>query len=138
MSHPKIRQKCQAPLLKITGVISGVGTPKDKTKAMSSPLTSKKRATRMITILLNWGYRWGCYTQRQRSLLNYVPYVLMCQRALRAHVSTFLACSCANESCVLTCQRFLRALVPFVLTMPCVLTCSRALRAYVLMCYSFK
>ena len=38
MSHPKTRQKCQAPLLKISGVISGVVTPKDKAKAMPSPL----------------------------------------------------------------------------------------------------
>ena len=49
----------------------------------------------------------------QRSLLNCVPYVLTCQRALRA--------------CMLTCQRVLRAYV---------LTCQHALRAYVLMCQS--
>ena len=50
------------------------------------------------------------------SLLNFVPYVLTCQRALRAHVlmcqhvlrahvPTFLACSRANMSCVPTCSR---------------------------------
>ena len=54
-----------------------------------------------------------------RSLLNCVPYVLTCQRALRAYA--------------LTCQRFLRA---YVLTsqranVSCVLTCSRALRIYI-------
>ena len=38
MSHPKTRQKCQAPLLKISGVRSRVATPKDKAKAMPSPL----------------------------------------------------------------------------------------------------
>ena len=45
------------------------------------------------------------------SLLNCVPYVLTCQRALRAYV--------------FTCQRALRAYL---------LTCQRALRAYVLVC----
>ena len=49
-----------------------------------------------------------------RSLLNCVPYVLTCQRALRAYV--------------LTCQRVLRAYV---------LTSQRALRAYVLTCLAY-
>ena len=54
MSHPKTRQTCQAPLLKITGIMSGVVTPKDKTKSMSSPLAEN-----------NWSNEWGRYTQRQ-------------------------------------------------------------------------
>ena len=41
MSHPKARQTCQAPLLKITEVISRVVTPKCKTKAMPSPLAKR-------------------------------------------------------------------------------------------------
>ena len=42
-SHSKTRQKCQSPLLKITGAISGVVTPKpkDKAKAIPSPLTKR-------------------------------------------------------------------------------------------------
>ena len=77
------------------------------------------------------------------SLLNFVPYVLTCQRALRvfvstyqralrahvltcqhvlrAHVPTFLACSRANVSCVSTCSR---TSLPCAL---CVPTCSRAI-----------
>ena len=42
MSHPKNRQKCQAHLLKIHGVTSGLNTPKDKTKEMTRPLARKK------------------------------------------------------------------------------------------------
>ena len=65
-----------------------------------------------------------------KSLLNCVPYMLTCQRALRAtclraDASYVLTCSCANTLCVLKCQR---------VSMPYVLTCQYALRAYVLMC----
>ena len=51
--------------------------------------------------------------------------VLACQRALRAHVPTCLACSSATVPCMLMCSRA---------NMPCVLTCQRALGAYVLTC----
>ena len=54
--------------------------------------------------------------------------VLTCQRALRAHVPyvpTCLACLRAHVSCVLMCSRA---------NVLCVLTCQRALRAYVLTC----
>ena len=37
----KTRQKCQAPMLKITGVISGIDIPKDETKAIPSPLAKR-------------------------------------------------------------------------------------------------
>ena len=43
MSHPKTRQTCQAPLLKMTRVISGVVKPKDKTKAKPSPFAKRLR-----------------------------------------------------------------------------------------------
>ena len=81
MSHTKTRQKCQAPLLKMTGVISGVVTPKDKATAMPSPLPKRlnqvtgvisenvthKQKTNMSSPLAqsNWGNKWGPYTQRQ-------------------------------------------------------------------------
>ena len=51
------------------------------------------------------------------SLLNCVPYVLMCQRGLRAYV---LTCQRALRACVLTCLAHIRAQVPWVLQ------CSRA------------
>ena len=38
-----MKLKCQASLLKITDIISGVVTPKDKTKPMPSPLAGKKK-----------------------------------------------------------------------------------------------
>ena len=76
MSHPKTRQTCQDPLLKITGVISGVVSPKDKTKAMPSPLAKRlnqvtgvisgdvapKGKANMSSPLAenNWGNKWGC------------------------------------------------------------------------------
>ena len=55
------------------------------------------------------------------SLLNCVPYVLTCQRALRAYVLTcqcalVLTCSRANVSYLLMCSRALRALRAYVLT----------------------
>ena len=52
-----MKLKCQASLLKITYIISGVVTPKDKTKPMPSPLAGKKKKTiRMINnhIELGW------------------------------------------------------------------------------------
>ena len=63
-----------------------------------------------------------------RSLLNCVPYVLTC-----------LACLRVNVSCVLTCQRALRAYVPTCfacsrISVSCVLTYHSALHAYVLTC----
>ena len=80
MSHPKTQQKCEAPLLKITEVISGVVTPKEKAKAMPSPLAKRlnqvtgvisgdvtpKDKTKMSSPLAqgNWGNKWGHYTQR--------------------------------------------------------------------------
>ena len=54
MSLPKKIRKCQAPLLKITGVISGTVTPKDKTKAVPSPLAEKK-AIKMRNNLIELG-----------------------------------------------------------------------------------
>ena len=93
---------------------------------------------------------WSLYCHL--SLLNCVPYVLTCQRALHAYVLTssranmpcVLTCSRAYVSCMLTCSC---VNVPCVLTwlcvnLPCmfmcsranVLTCSRALRAQVLKC----
>ena len=56
------------------------------------------------------------------SLLNWVPYVLTCQQALRAYVLTCQRTSSAYE---LTCQRVLHGYV---------VTCQRVLRAYVLTC----
>ena len=56
------------------------------------------------------------------SLLNCVPYVLTCQRALRAYVLTYQRTLLAY---VLKCQRALRVHV---------LTCQLAWRAYVLKC----
>ena len=56
------------------------------------------------------------------SLLNCVPYVLTCQRALRAYV---LTCQRTLLAYVLKCQRALRVHV---------LTCQLAWRAYVLKC----
>ena len=51
MPHLKTRQTCQAPLLKITGVLSGVVTPKDKTKAMPSPLAKRlNQVTGVISV----------------------------------------------------------------------------------------
>ena len=41
MSHPKTRPKCQAPLLKMTGVVSGVVTPKDIAKKIPSTLAKR-------------------------------------------------------------------------------------------------
>ena len=43
MLIPKTRLICEDPLLKITGVRSGVVTPNNKTKAMPSPLAAKKK-----------------------------------------------------------------------------------------------
>ena len=57
------------------------------------------------------------------SLLNCMPYMLMCQRALRGYM---LLCQSALHAYVLTC---LRALCAYVLT------CPRALHAYVLSAY---
>ena len=70
------------------------------------------------------------------SLLNWVPYVLMCKRGLRAYV---LMCQRALRAYVLTCQRALRAYVLTCLAhiraqVPWVLQCSRAQIA----CYNFK
>ena len=42
MPHPKTRLKCQAPLLKMTGVISGVVTPKEKTSYAMPPFYKEK------------------------------------------------------------------------------------------------
>ena len=74
------------------------------------------------------------------SLLNCVPYVLTCRRALCVYVLTcqrvlpayVLTCSRANVPCVLTCSR---SHVPYVLTcsnanvpcMLCVPTCSHVI-----------
>ena len=41
-------QKYQAPLVKITGVKSGVITPRDKTEAIPNVLLKPKKATKMI------------------------------------------------------------------------------------------
>ena len=78
------------------------------------------------------------------SLLNCVPYVLMCQRALRAYMPTCLACFGAH---VPTCLACLRAHMPVCLAclraqMPSCLACLRAhvpsclayLHAHVSMC----
>ena len=56
MSHPNPSEKCQAPLLKITGVISGVVTRKEKTRAMPSPVArAKNKATRIIKNFIELG-----------------------------------------------------------------------------------
>ena len=68
---------------------------------------------------------WIYNANAKMSLLNCVPYVLACQRALRAYVPTFLACLRANVSCVLTCSRALRAHVPM---------CLACLRGYMITC----
>ena len=88
------------------------------------------------------------------SLLNCVPYVLPCQRALRAYVPTFLACLrahvptrlvclLAHVPCVLTCSRAnvscMSTWLHDQVLMPRVPTCQRALRAlraYALTCYN--
>ena len=54
------------------------------------------------------------------SLLNCVPYVLTCQRALSAYVPIYLACLHANVPTCLTCIMCLE--------------CLRVLCAYMLMC----
>ena len=70
-----------------------------------------------------------------QSLLNCVPYVLTChralhayvltcQRALRAYVLTCFTCLLANMSCVLKCSN------------PNVLMCLRAFCTYVLTCFA--
>ena len=93
------------------------------------------------------------WERKELNLLNCVPYVLTCQRALRvlrahmpmclgclcAHMPTCLACSCAhvptclvclraNVSCVSICWRDY-VLMPCVsrVNMSCVPTCSRAI-----------
>ena len=55
MSLPKKRQKqCQAPFLKITGIITGAVALKGKTKAMPSPIAGKK-VIKMINNLIELG-----------------------------------------------------------------------------------
>ena len=66
MSNPKTRQTCQASLLKITGVIGGVVTSKDKTKAMPSPLIEKNPA-RMIKNLIETGVIGGVVTLKDKT-----------------------------------------------------------------------
>ena len=68
-----------------------------------------------------WRETVSCY-DKIMSLLNCVPYVLTCQRALRAFV---LTCQCALRAYVLTCQRVLRAYVP---------KCTACLHAHVPTC----
>ena len=92
------------------------------------------------------------------SLVNCVPYVLTCQRVLRAscsrsnlsaclrtNVSYVFTCSRANVPCVLTCPRD-NVLTCSSAKIPCVLTCSRVnvpqvltsqcvFRAYVFTCF---
>ena len=65
------------------------------------------------------------------SLLNCVPYVLMCGRALRAYV---LTCQRGLRAYVITCQLALCAyMLTLQRTLPAyLLTCQRMLRAYVL------
>ena len=81
----------------------------------------------------------------ERSLLNYVPYVLSCltcPRTLRALVPHLLRVLRALVPYVLscpTCSRALRALVPYVLScltcfVPYVLSCPTCLVPYVLSC----
>ena len=117
-----------------------------------------RRTNNVLQVLSTCATLWTSTSNditRNGSLLNCVPYVPTCQRALRAYVpcvltcsrpnvscmltmcsganvSCVLKCSSANVFCVLTSSRALRANVPY---MPCMLTCSRALyplRAYVL------
>ena len=66
--------------------------------------------------------KWVAIVINNKSLLNCVPYVLTCQRVLRAYV---LPCQRVLRAYVLTCQRVLRAYV---------LMCQHVLHAYVLMC----
>ena len=54
ISHPKTSLKCGAILLNITGGISGVITPKEKTKPMPKTLLEKK-AVRMINNVIKLG-----------------------------------------------------------------------------------
>ena len=83
---------------------------------------------------------------KKMSLLNCVPYVFTCQRALCAYVPTcqgalrayMLTCQRALCAYVLTCLVCLRANVP---CMFCMLMCQRALhalRAYVPTYYNYK
>ena len=55
ISHPKTSLKCGAILLNITGGITGVITPKDKTKPMPKTPLLEKKAVRMINNLIKLG-----------------------------------------------------------------------------------
>ena len=67
MSYPKVRMKCQTPLLKITGVITpkkGLLHPKTRQKQCQAPLLERK--IKMINNLIKLGVTLGHYTQRQK------------------------------------------------------------------------
>ena len=93
-----------------------------------------------VTITTFWSFLFQSKT-KNTSLLNCVPYVLTCQRALRAYVprcqralrAHVLTCFACLRGYVLTCLACLHAHVPTCLRahVPCVLKCSNA---NVLMC----
>ena len=95
-----------------------------------------------VTITTFWSFLFQSKT-KNTSLLNCVPYVLTCQRALRAYVprcqralrAHVLTCFACLRGYVLTCLACLHAHVPTCLRahVPCVLKCSNA---NVLMCLS--